>query len=40
MYPDRLGLMAVNLMHVVSVGNLLSPEGIALAGSLQRIAKR
>ncbi|WIA20770.1 hypothetical protein OEZ85_005134 [Tetradesmus obliquus] len=40
MYPGRLGPMAVNLMHIVSVGDPLSPECIALAGSLQRTAQR
>jgi hypothetical protein len=40
MYPGRLGPMAVNLMHIVSLGDPLSPECIALAGSLQRSAQR
>lgn len=40
MYPGRLAPMAVNLMHMVSVGDPLSPECIHLAGIMSRLQQR
>ncbi|KAF8062716.1 hypothetical protein HT031_004046 [Scenedesmus sp. PABB004] len=40
MYPGRLNPMAANLMTLVAVGDPLSPECVALAAVMQRMAER